>query len=127
MATPVGNKKQLELCFEGGLLDQFPQFKDCVRASVYGCGRSFKGVAADLDYSPSLLSRMLADNPNDPRNFPVDRLPDLVAATGDKRPVLWLVEKFLEDAEARRKQALDSLASMLPQISAALKHLDVGE
>ncbi|MDN5939068.1 MAG: hypothetical protein L0H83_10455, partial [Salinisphaera sp.] len=104
-----------------------PAFNDCVRASVYGCGRAFKAVAADLDYSPSLLSRMLADNPDDPRNFPVDRLPDLIAVTADKRPVLWRVEKFLEDAEARRKQALDSLASMLPQINAALKQLEVGE
>ena len=117
----MAEKKQLELSFEGGLLDQFPEFNACVRASVYGCGRQFKAIAADLDYSPSLLSRMLADNPDDPRNFPVDRLPDLVEATGDKRPVLWLVEYFLEDAESRRKQALDQLASMMPQLQQALR------
>lgn len=111
----------MELSFEGGLTEQFPEFRDVVRTSVYGCGRQFKAVAADLDVSPSLLSRMLADNPDDPRNFPLDRLPDLVIATGDKRPLFWLVEKFLEDPDRRRRQAMNQIADMLPRLESLMR------
>lgn len=113
--------QQIALNFESGLTEQFPEFRDVVRASVYSCGRAFKSVAADLDMSVSELSRKLSDNPNDPVNFPLNRLPELIEATGDKRPVYWLVEKFLEDADVKRKRNLDTLGMLLPQIEAALK------
>lgn len=113
--------KQVELNFEAGLIAQFPSFQDCVRASVYSCGRQFKAVAADLDMSVSELSRKLADNPNDPVNFPLPRLPELIAATGDKRPIYWLIESFLEDADTKRKRSLDQLSGLMPQIEALLK------
>ena len=50
---------QLEIKLEGSMLEQFPEFMDVVRESVYGCGRAFKLVAADLDMSVSELSRVL--------------------------------------------------------------------
>jgi hypothetical protein len=115
------NSRQLAIEFEAGLLEQFPEFRDVVRASVYSCGKAFKSVAADLDMSVSELSRKLADNPNDPVNFPLHRLSELIAATGDKRPVYWLVEKFLEDPDSKRKRSLDQLAVLMPQIEALLK------
>lgn len=107
---------QLTIDFQPGLNEQFPSFMDCVRASVYGCGRQFKGVAADLDMSVSELSRKLADNPADNVNFPLHQLPTLVAATGDPRPILWLVGKYLNDPDAERKRALRELGTLLPLV-----------
>lgn len=115
------NKFQLGLDLDPGLIDQFPEFRDVVRASVYDCGRAFKSVAADMDMSVSELSRKLNDNPNDPVNFPLHRLPELVAATGDKRPLHWLNAKFLESEEARRSRAIHDLHNLLPQVHAALR------
>lgn len=112
---------QVELNFEAGLLEQFPRFRDCVMASVHGCGRPLKGIAADLDMSVSELSRKLADNPNDNVNFPMHLLPELIKATGDKRPIYWLIESFLEDSDTKRKRSLDQLVSIMPQIEALLK------
>ena len=109
--------KQVELNFEPGLTEQFPEFRDVIKASVYSCGRAFKSIAADLDMCVSELSRKLSENPNDPVHFPLSRLPDLIAATGDKRPIYWLVETFLEDPDARRKRVLDELSNMLPHIA----------
>ena len=109
--------KQVELNFEPGLTEQFPEFRDVIKASVYSCGRAFKSIAADLDMSVSELSRKLSENPNDPVHFPLSRLPDLIAATGDKRPIYLLVETFLEDPDARRKRVLDELSNMLPHIA----------
>lgn len=115
------NKFQLGLDLDPGLIDQFPEFRDVVRASVYDCGRPFKSVAADLDMSVSELSRKLSDNPNDPVNFPLHRLPELVVATDDKRPLHWLNAKFLESEEARRSRAINDLHNLLPQVHAALR------
>lgn len=113
--------RQVEINFESGLTDQFPHFRDAVKAAVYGCGRPFKAVAADLDMTSSELSRKLGDNPNDPVHFPLHMLPDLIRATGDKRPVYWLIETFLEDQDTKRHRAVAQLADMLPQLQALVK------
>lgn len=116
--------EQLTIDFAPGLLEQFPEFRECVTASVYGCGRQFKAVAADLDLSPSKLSRMLADNPDDHINFPLPRFADLVEATGDPTPIYWLVERFLEPADAKKDRAATLLANLLPQIQRALADIN---
>ena len=113
--------RQLSLTLDASLLQQFPDFRDVVRASVYSCGRPFKLIAADLDMSVSELSRKLSENANDPVHFPLTRLPDLLRATGDTRPVLWLVETFLDDPSSRRTHALDRLGQLLPEIAALVK------
>lgn len=113
--------RQLSLTLETSLIQQFPTFRDVVVASVHGCGRQVKAIAADLDMSPSELSRKLADNPKDLVHFPYEKLPALIAATGDKRPVLWLVEQFLDDPAAKRQSAVDQLARLLPEIAALVK------
>jgi len=114
---------QLSIDFTPGLIEQFPTFADCVRASVYGCGKPFKAVASDLDMTVSDLSRKLANNPGDPAHFPLDRLPELLAATGDPRPVQWLVLRFLRDPEAHRKQALATIAQLAPVLQRAMAAL----
>lgn len=114
---------QLSIDFTPGMLEQFPTFADCVRASVYGCGKPFKVVAADMDMSVSELSRKLANNIGDNVHFPLDRLPELLAATGDSRPVQWLVLRFLRDPEAHRKQALATIAQLAPVLERAMAAL----
>ena len=113
---------QVEIDFVGGLVEQFPEFKDVVKASVYSCGRPFKAIAADLDMSVSELSRRLSDNANDSIGcFPLKELPALIAATQDKRPIYWLIESFLEDKSVKRQRAMDELSGLLPQIAQLLK------
>lgn len=114
---------QVDLELDPGILDQYPDFRDAVRASVYSCGRAFKAIAADLDMSVSELSRKLADNPNDPVHFPYNRLPDLIRATGDLRPVYWLVATFIESDEQKQHRAIDQLSRLLPQIQALIKRV----
>ena len=113
--------RQLSFTLDQSLIQLFPTFRDVVVASVHGCGRQLKAIAADLDMSPSELSRKLADNPKDPVHFPVTKLAALIEATGDKRPVLWLVEKFLDDPVAKRQSAVDRLDKLLPEIAALVK------
>ena len=112
---------QLGLEIDPGVLDEFPEFRDAVRASVYSCGRAFKAIAADLDMSVSELSRKLSENPNDPVHFPLSKLPDLIKATGDNRPIHWLISRFIEDEETKRSRAVDELSRLLPLIQQALQ------
>lgn len=119
-----GNQVQMDLTFQAGLLEQFPHFRDVVRAAVYGCGRPLKIVAADLDMTSSELSRKLADNPNDPIHFPVDKLPDLIRATSDLRPIYWLAETFLEDDDAKKKRAVNELNALMQRLPALLKAVE---
>jgi hypothetical protein len=113
--------RQLSIPLGVSLISQFPEWRDMVRAAVYDCGRQLKAVAADLDLTSSELSRMLAHNPVDPRYFPLERLPELISVTGDKRPVLWLVERFLDDPEQRRSHAVDRIGALLPELVALMK------
>lgn len=113
--------QQFELDFEGGLTERFPELIDCIRASVSGCGRQHRAVAADLDMSPSELTRKLACNPTDPVNFPAHRLPELIVATRDLTPIYWLVEKFCDDPDNKKRKSLEQLARLLPQIERLVK------
>lgn len=124
--TPGVSGPQLSIDFSPGLLEQFPSWQDCIRESVYGCGRAFKAVAADLDMSVSDLSRKLANAPGDPAHFPLDRLPELIAATGDKRPIDWLVLKFKQDTTMQKRQAIAQLASLTPLIERLLRTAEAG-
>lgn len=115
---------QLSIDFEGGLTRQFPDWMDVVRASVYDCGRPFKAVAADLDYAVSDLSRRLA--PDAERPFPAYKIPELLTATGDLRPIYWLAERYGTDDHTRQKQAVETLEKLMPQLNEALSALNKG-
>jgi hypothetical protein len=112
---------QLDIEFERGLVEQFPTLMDVVRNDVEHCGKLKKVIAADMDMSPSEFSRILSDNPSDPRNFTLNMLPDFVRATGRKTTIYWLIESFLQDPEKRRNRALETLSEMLPTIAALVK------
>jgi hypothetical protein len=111
--------QQFELDFEGGLTQRYPEFIDCVRASVYGCGRQFKAIASDLDLSPSELSRKLSDQTD--THFAMRRLPELMEATKDYSPIFWLVEKYCDDPESKRRKSVARLEQMLPELQRLLK------
>jgi hypothetical protein len=112
---------QLDLDFERGLVERFPTLMDVIRHDVENCGKLKKTVAADMDMSPSEFSRILADNPSDPRNFTLNMLAPFVKATGRKTAVYWLIEAFLDDPVKRRESALAALAEMLPSIAVLVK------
>lgn len=112
---------QIPLSFPAGLLEQFPEFMDCVRDSVYGCGRPFKQVAADMDMSASELSRRLNDDPKD-LPFQLRRLPDLMEATRDTRPAQWLALKYLADAQSTTSHAMRELAALVPTLTTLINN-----
>lgn len=112
---------QLALDFEPGLTERYATLMDAVRAQAYGCGRPLKAVAADMDLSQSELSRKLAQNDADPRRFTVEDLERFIPATGSYLVIHWLIERHLEDRDARRERAVVELQRQLPALMALLK------
>lgn len=86
---------QITLNYDPGLVDAYSTCREYVAARVHSQGRPQKAVAADMDYSPSQLSRKLAQSPDDSMRFTLDDLERFIEATGDSSPVLYLVEKYL--------------------------------
>lgn len=113
--------QQLTINLDQSLKDQFPNWMDVVRAAVYDCGRPFKAIAADIDMSVSELSRRLS--PVDTLPMTLEDLPKLLKASGDLRPLYWLVEEFLEDDESKTKRAVDTLTKLMPQLEQALRQV----
>lgn len=89
---------QLTLNLDAKLVESYGTCREYVAARVHQQGRPQKAIAADMDYSPSDLSRKLAQNPEDSRRFTLDDLERYVVVTGDTNPILYLVEKYLADA-----------------------------
>lgn len=116
---------QLALNFEPGLTARFKSLEDCVAHTVHNSREGVDGVAGKLDMGASELSRRLnahlAAKEGDTNNRPL-RVADLVAvmrATGDYRPVHWLIEEFLQDPQAVRQMALAQIPAAV-QLLAAL-------
>lgn len=112
---------QLTLELQPGLTQQYRTLRECVAAAVYQHRTGIGGVASVIDQSPSELGRRLNHSDADSqRNLDVDDLVGIIQATGDHRPVLWLVEKFLPSDEQKRRAAVDQLAGLMPQLAALL-------
>jgi hypothetical protein len=95
---------QLTLNFERGLAESFNTCREYVAHRVHHQGRPHKAIAADMDYSPSDLTRKLAQNPDDSRRFTLDDLERYMDVTGDTKPVIYLVEKYLQKVNPKELQ-----------------------
>lgn len=118
---PVHSTNQLTLDFEPGLADRHDSLLSCIRQCAYTHRNPLKTIAADMDQSQSDLSRKLSGNKDDPRRFSVDDFENFIYATGDMTPILYLVEKYMADAETKQKAAHEQLARMLPDVLALIK------
>jgi hypothetical protein len=89
--------EQITLNYDAGLVDGYPTCREFIGYRVHNQGRAQKSIAADMDYSPSHLSRKCAQSPDDSMRFTLDDLERFIEVTGDTSPVLYLVEKYLTD------------------------------
>lgn len=112
--TPPLSTTQLVLDFEPGLSERWPTLMDYVRHCVHSQPKPMKTIAADMDLSASDLSRKLSENPSDPRRFTADDLDHYIAATGDHRPIRWLVERYMAGRHDKREALIEQLSQILP-------------
>ena len=105
--------RQISINFDASPIKVFATCRDYIASLVHQQGRPHKAIAADMDMSPSDLSRKLSPSGDDHRKFSLDDLELFVATTGDKRPIQYLAEKYLANGEMLRIAALEAeLASL---------------
>jgi hypothetical protein len=119
--------RQESLDLSLSLTTRYPHIRDLLAACVYGSRAGLQGVAADLDRSPSELSRMLNRDQDDPRKLDVDDMVGIIRSTGDTRPIAWLQEKFLADPDERRAQATAQLVRLVPMLTELAQQAGIGQ
>lgn len=109
-------EKQLTLNYDAGLSDMYNSCRECIQSRIHQVGKPQKAIAADMDYSPSTLSRKLAQGEGDTQRFTLDDFELYMQVTKDVQGIFYLVDKYicndqneyikkLEDELARAKQA----------------------
>lgn len=114
---------QMNLVFEPGLTARWRTLEDCMLHVVLTARGGVDGIAVKIDMAPGELTRRLSAHTHakegDPNNRPL-RVGDLIKileATGDHRPIYWLLERFMSDPQARRTAAFEQLAMLAPLIA----------
>jgi hypothetical protein len=106
------------------LPERFRTLRDYLAYRVQVQARPAKTIAADMDMSPSMLSRKLSPGDCDTQRFNIDDLELYMVTTGDTSAIEYLASKFLCSDASRRVRALarvESLSTELAGLVAALK------
>jgi DNA-binding MarR family transcriptional regulator len=90
---------QLAIDLNPDVTKAYGSCREYIGTLVHRQKKSQKEIAADMDYSPSDLSRKLAQSPNDSRRFTLDDLENFIEVTGELEPIIYLVTKFMAKAE----------------------------
>jgi hypothetical protein len=108
--------QQVVLNFDASPFDGYSTCREYVHRQVYQQGVHLKVIAADMDYSPSQLTRKLTQSPTDSARFTLDDLEVFMQVTGDVTPVYCLVHKHVTG-----KKNKEALLKLKAEIEAQLK------
>lgn len=115
---------QLTLSLEPSIVERWPKLRQYLEHRVGVQSKTAKQIAADMDLSPSTLSKKL--NETDSNRFTVDNLEEYIESTGDVQSVIeYLATKFAPGGDAARKARaiarLEALAHTLNRELASMR------
>lgn len=112
---------QLTLSFEPSLPERFPTLRAYVAHRTPLLAKSAKVIAAEMDMSPSTLSRKLNPSEGDTQRFNLDDLEAFLESTGDAPAVIeYLAAKYMDSPDARKARALSKVERLAEELSAAM-------
>lgn len=120
---PSTPDSQLTLSFEPSLPEKYRTLRDFVAYRVQVQPKPAKTIAADMDMSPSMLSRKLVPGEGDTQRFNVDDLEHYIAVTGDTSPIEYLASKYLQSDQTRKARALARVELLSGELANALASL----
>lgn len=117
--TPVS---QLTLSFEPTLPERYTTLREYLAHRVTVQAKPAKTIAADMDMSPSALSRKLNPSEGDSARFNLDDLEQYLVSTGDAPAIIeYLAAKFMGDGdEGRKTRALARVESLANELQRAM-------
>lgn len=115
---------QMTFSFEPSLPERFPSLRAYIAHRTPLLNKPAKVIAADMDMSPSTLSRKLNPTDGDTQRFNMDDLEEYLKSTGEAPAVIeYLAAKFMDSPEARKarlmakaERAAEELASTLASL-----------
>jgi hypothetical protein len=112
---------QLTLSFEPSLPERFATLRAYVAHRTPLLNKPAKVIAADMDMSPSTLSRKLNPSDGDTQRFNLDDLEAYLDSTGDAPAVIeYLASKYMDSPDARKARALSNVERLAEELSAAM-------
>lgn len=108
--------EQLTINYDAGLVESYSTCREYVASRIHKQGRPQKAIAADMDYSPSQLSRKCTQGPDDSMRFTLDDLEKFIEVTSDTSPIAYLAEKYLA-GDADRIAALQAEIDRLKRLA----------
>lgn len=107
--------------FEPSLPERWPTLRQYIAFKAMQQQKPMKVIAADMDISPSTLTRKLNPADGDTQRFNLDDLEGYIDSTGDVDSVIeYLAAKYKDTDEARKARTLAKVESMLPELAALL-------
>jgi hypothetical protein len=115
---------QLTLSFEPSLPERFPTLRAYIAHRTPLLNKSAKVIAADMDMSPSTLSRKLNPSDGDTQRFNLDDMEAFLESTGDAPAVIeYLAAKYMDSPEARKARALTKVERLAEEMASAMAAL----
>lgn len=115
---------QLTLSFEPSLPERFPTLRAYIAHRTPLLAKPAKVIAADMDMSPSTLSRKLNPSEGDTQRFNLDDMEAFLESTGDAPAVIeYLAAKYMDSPEARKARALTKVERLAEELASAMATL----
>lgn len=116
---------QLTLSFEPTLAERHASLREFIGHRVHVQAKPAKSIAADMDISPSTLSRKLHPSPEDSQRFNVDDLEKYLASTGDVAAIIeYLAAKYMAGGdEARQSRVVARVEALTNELGRLLGEL----
>lgn len=115
---------QLTLNFEPSIVERFSTLEAFVAFRAQATAKQMRAQAADMDLSPSALSRKLNPNDGDTARFTLRDLEAWLESTGEASAVIeYLAAKYLDSDTARKSRALSQAEQLLAQLAQVLPAL----
>lgn len=111
--------RQFTLDFEPGLLERFPRWRDTFIHIVYSGRTGLNGAAGACDVSPTDLTKRLSGEYPD-RPLRIEDIESILEEKKDWTPVYWLLERFLQDPDAKKHAALARIPGLVAALEATL-------
>ena len=118
------SENQLRLDFEPSLPERYPTLREYVAYRTLIHPRPAKSIAADMDMSPSVLSRKLNPSEGDTQRFNLDDFEGWLQSTGDAAAVVqYLAAKYMDSDETRKARAIGQAEKLLSELGPVLAAL----
>jgi hypothetical protein len=121
---PSTSSPQLTIDFEPSLPERYDSLRSYVAHLATSHRKPLKTIAADMDMSPSTLSRKLNPADGDTQRINCDDLEAFLQSTDEAAAVIeYLAAKFLHSPEDRKARAIARVEALSTELASVLADL----